>query len=270
MAIITISRGSYSKGKEVAEGVAARLDYRCMSREILLDASERFSVPEVRLLHAMHDGPSVLERFGHGTASYIAYVRSALLDAVRKDDVVYHGLAGHILLSEIGSVLRVRIIADLETRISMVSERENIGRSEARKMISRIDQERRKWSRRLYGVNPWDPSLYDLVISIDKIGVQGAVDLICQAAAQEPFVLSDGAKREIEDLALAVSVESHLLDADQNVHVTSEYGNVLVYTTETGLGAGRFEEKVRWLASNIEGINNIEVRTRPGRTSSDA
>jgi hypothetical protein len=270
MAIITISRGSYSKGKEVAEGVAARLGYRCISREVLLDASERFSVPEVRLLHAMHDGPSVLERFGHGTASYIAYVCSALLDAVRNDDVVYHGLAGHILLSGIDCVFRVRIIADLQTRISVVSERENVGRSEARRMISRIDQERRKWSRRLYGVNPWDPSLYDLVISIDKIGVRGAVDLICQTAAQEPFVLSDRARREIEDLALAASVKSHLLDIDQNVQVISEYGNVLVYTTEANLGSGRFEEKVGWLSGNIEGINNIEVRTRTGRTSSDA
>lgn len=270
MAIITISRGSYSKGKEVAEGVATRLGYRCISREVLLEASKRFSVPEVRLLHAMHDGPSVLERFGHGTASYIAYVQSALLDSVRKDNAVYHGLAGHILLKEIESVLRVRIIADLQIRISVLGERENVGRSEARKMISRIDQERRKWSRRLHGVNPWDPSLYDLVISIDKIGVQGAVDLICQTAAQEPFVLSDTARREIEDLALAVSVKSHLLEIDQNVNVTSEYGNVLVYTKVTNLGSGRLAEKAEWLAGNIEGINNIEIHTRPGRTSSDA
>jgi hypothetical protein len=137
-------------------------------------------------------------------------------------------------------------------------------------MISRVDQERRKWSRRLHGVNPWDPSLYDLVISIDTIGVQGAVDLICQTAAQRPFVLSDTARREIEDLALAASVRSHLLEVDQNVHVTSEYGNVLVYTKVTDLGSGRLEEKVGWLAGNIEGINNIEIHTRPGRTSSDA
>ena len=32
----------------------------------------------------------------------------------------------------------------------------------------------------------------------------------------------------------------------------------------------RLEEKVRWLARNVEGINNIEVRTGPGRTPSDA
>ena len=38
MAIITISRGSFSKGKEVAEKVAKILGYQCISREILLEA----------------------------------------------------------------------------------------------------------------------------------------------------------------------------------------------------------------------------------------
>ncbi|MEE4263965.1 MAG: cytidylate kinase family protein [Desulfobacteraceae bacterium] len=46
MAVITISRGSYSKGKEVADKVAAWLGFRCLclGREVLLDASERRNI----------------------------------------------------------------------------------------------------------------------------------------------------------------------------------------------------------------------------------
>jgi hypothetical protein len=40
MAIITISRGSYYRGREVAEKLAAKLGYECISREILLEASQ--------------------------------------------------------------------------------------------------------------------------------------------------------------------------------------------------------------------------------------
>ena len=36
MAVITISRGSYSRGKEIAEKVAAKLGYTCISRDLLL------------------------------------------------------------------------------------------------------------------------------------------------------------------------------------------------------------------------------------------
>jgi cytidylate kinase len=269
MPIITISRGSYSMGKEVAESVAERLGYTCISREVLLAASKRFSVPEVKLLHAIHNAPTLLEKFGHNTTSYQVYIQAALLDHVRHDNVVYHGLAGHILLKDIDAVLRVRLLADLETRVSVVSKRQKLTRKDATALILRIDRERRAWTRKLHGADPLDSSLYDLVISIEKIGVPGASDLICRAVAHGPFELNETVKRKIDNLSLACGVKSHLLDIDDTVKVSAQYGNVLVHTKATDLGAGRFEEKVRWIQENVEGINNIEVRTSAAKLRSD-
>ncbi|MBP9598542.1 MAG: cytidylate kinase family protein, partial [Desulfobacter sp.] len=73
MSVITISRGSYSRGKEVAEKVASELGYECISRDILLEASEEFNIPEIRLIRALHDAPSVLERYTHGRDRYVSY-----------------------------------------------------------------------------------------------------------------------------------------------------------------------------------------------------
>jgi len=44
MGVITISRGSYSKGKEIAEKLAQYLGYECISREILLETSDHFNM----------------------------------------------------------------------------------------------------------------------------------------------------------------------------------------------------------------------------------
>ena len=118
MSIITISRGSYSRGKEVAEKVAAKLGYECISRDILLEASEQFNIPEIKLVRAIHDAPSILERFTYGKERYVAYLKAALMKHVQKDNVVYHGLAGHYLLQDVPHVLKVRIVADLEDRIA--------------------------------------------------------------------------------------------------------------------------------------------------------
>ena len=82
MAIITISRGSYSKGKEVAEKVAARLGYQCLSREVILDASDRYHIPEIKLIKAIHDAPSILERIGQSKARFIAYYQRTQCSAV--------------------------------------------------------------------------------------------------------------------------------------------------------------------------------------------
>ena len=113
MAIITISRGPYSKGKEVAEKVAEQLGYECLSREVILDASGQRHIPEIKMIKAIHDAPTILERFNHSKQTFIACYQSALARHVRKDNVVYHGLAGHLLLTGVPHVFKVRIIADL-------------------------------------------------------------------------------------------------------------------------------------------------------------
>ena len=150
MAIITISRGSFSKGKEVAEGVALRLGYTCISRDLLLEASSQFNVPEIKLIRALHDAPSILDRFTRGKERYLAYFAMALLERVQRDNVVYHGLAGHFYLMGVNHVLRVRVLADLADRVELEMKRENISREEALHIIKKDDEERRQWSMRLF------------------------------------------------------------------------------------------------------------------------
>ena len=84
--------------------------------EVLLEASEQFRIPEIKLIRAIQDAPSMFDRFTYGKERYIAYIRFALLKCVQKDNVVYHGLAGYFFLQEIPHVLKVRVIADLEDR----------------------------------------------------------------------------------------------------------------------------------------------------------
>jgi cytidylate kinase len=259
MAIITISRGSYSKGKEVAEKVAARLGYECISREVILDASDRFHIPEVKLIRAIHDAPSILDRFSHGKQTFIAYDRSALTRRVQKDNVVYHGLAGHLLLKGVPHVLKVRIIAELADRVASEMKREGITEQEARSVILRDDQERRKWTQSLYNADPWDSSLYDLVVRIHKLTVDNAVDFICQAASMEQFKATRESQQKMDDLALACEVKAALVDQYFDVAVTSEFGNVLIYTKAGDRLAHKLGERVKTLSQEIEGINNLEV-----------
>jgi len=261
MAVITISRGSYSKGKEVAEKAAARLGYRCLSREVILDASENYHIPEIKMRKAIHDAPSVLERFGHGKARFITYYQSALARDVQKGNVVYHGLAGHLLLKGIPHVLKVRIIADLDERVREEMERERIPKQEALRLILRDDQERRKWTQSLYGIDPGDSALYDFVIHIHKLTVADAVDFICQAANLPQFRTTKESQRKMDDLALASQIKAALVHDDPDIVVKSEYGNILIYTKADDRLSHKLEEKAKNLCYHIEGINNVEVHT---------
>ncbi len=260
MAIITISRGSYSMGVIVAEKVAQRLGYAVISRDLLLDASDRFHIPEFKLIRAIHDAPGILERFSHTKQAYLAYIRSALTERVCSDNVVYHGLAGHILLKNIEGVLRVRITADMSYRASREMQREGISEQEARAILEKDDQQRRKWTKSLHGADPWDSSLYDLVIRIDRFKVDDAVDFICQAAESEAFRTTEKSLEKIRDLALACRVKAELVDEFHNIGVTCQYGNVIVYTKDKGRGA-KLHKQIEAVRKTVDGIYNLEIHS---------
>ncbi len=207
MAIITISRGSYSRAKEVAEKLAHKLGYECISREILLEASEEFNIPEIKLIRAINDAPSILEQFTHGKERYLAFIRAALLKHVQKDNVVYHGIGGNFLLQGIPHVLHVRIVADLEDRVADEMKREGIAAAEARELITKDDAERRNWALHLYGADPWDPMLYDLVIHLRAITVDMAVSLICNVLEFPDFQTTPQSQQLMDNLALLARLQ---------------------------------------------------------------
>jgi cytidylate kinase len=211
MPIITISRGSYNKGKVVAERVAQKLGFECISRDIILETSEEFNVPEIKLIRAIHDAPGILDRLSHDKDIYTAYIQTALLKHFSKDNIVYHGLSGHFFVKDISHALKVRIIADLEDRVRLEMEREGISRAEALHLLKRDDEERRRWSQYLYGIDTWNSSLYDLVLSIHKVNVDDAVEIICHTAGLEEFQATLESKKAMEALVRTAKIKATYL-----------------------------------------------------------
>lgn len=227
MGIITISRGCYSHGKEIAENIAHLLGYECVDNKFLLGASEYFNIPEVQLMKTIQDPPSLFERLTHGRDTFMAYIRAALLERIKKDNIVYHGYAGHLLLSDVSWVFKVRVQAQMPERIQMISRLKNFSRKEAIRRIKEEDRQRSKWTRAIYKEDLDDPHLYDLVVQIGPMSVAEACDIICNAAASPAYRVGDAHRRQIEDLAVASHVEA-LLQAYNPVEVISEGGNVRI------------------------------------------
>ena len=253
MSIITISRGSYTRGKEVAEKLAQTLGYQCLSRDILLEASELYNIPEIKLVRAIHDAPSILERFTYSREPYVAYIRAALLHQVQKDNVVYHGLAGHFLLKGVPHVLKVRIIADLEDRVKEEMKRENISAEEARRILRKDDEERRKWSKHVYGIDTWDPSLYDLVIKIKCITVDGAVDIIKCALKGPCFQTTPEGQKLVDEMSLAARIEAALIEDIPSIQVEAKEAEVFIYLKRDLCKDKELISRIKRLASKVAG-----------------
>ena len=260
MAVITISRGSYSRGKEIAEKVAAKLGYQCISRDLLLEVSKDYNIPEIKLVHAIHDAPGILKRLSRKDKKYIAYIKSALLNHLKADNIVYHGLAGHFFVKDVPHALKVRILADMGDRVRLEMERKDIKADEARRILEKDDEERRKWSQRLYGIDTADPSLYDLVFHIKQLTVDDAVDMICDCASKEQFKTTSESLRMIEDLALSAALEKALIDVWTDVTVCVDNHIAHIETQAPVRVEERLIKEIREVALGFEDISDVRIK----------
>lgn len=261
MPIITISRGSYSHGKEVAEKVAVKLGYECIGRDILVAASKEFDVDEIKLVRAVGNAPSFLDKLSYGKQRYIAYIRAALLARLKHDNAVYHGLAGQFFVRDVSHALKVRIIADIEERVRLVMARDNVSDKVAHRFIKRIDNERRKWSQQLYGVDTFDPSLYDMVLHIGaaKLTADDAAEIICCTSRLARLQATEESRLTIEDDALAAAVKAVLVKHYPNADITAQDGVVFVTAKATAAEAPMVSKEIEQAAKGVPGVKDVRV-----------
>ncbi|GAB6906218.1 Response regulator receiver protein [Desulfosarcina cetonica] len=263
MSIVTISRGSYSRGKDVAEKLAQALGYECISREIILEASELFNIPELKLSRAIHDAPTILDRFTSGKERFVAFFRAALLTHLQRDNVVFHGLASHFFLQGIPHVLKIRISADLEDRVHEEMQHEGITADEARTMLMNDDAERRKWSMHLFGEDSWNPLLYDMILHLQNMQVDDAVAIILNALSLPCFQSTPNSRQQLDDLALAARVEAALVKDYPRVTADAATGDVFVNVRGSLVDEQSITEKVRRLVEKVADVESLQVNVVP-------
>jgi len=262
MPIITISRGSYYHGKSISDKLAKRLGYPCLSRDQIIENLEEFHLPEIKLLRGLSDAFSVLDRFSHGKQRFIAAIRSAILQHFVSGNVVYHGLVGHHFVRDISHVLKVRIIADTDARVSDEMARENISEEKARYILKKDDEERRKWAMFLYGIDINNPETYNLIIRIGHLSEDEAVDIIANAVALPSFQETSESRAALIDSAMNALVCRKLFDFPNSV-VTAKKGRVKISLKVPENQQSVIQERIGHALAGIEGLEKFEVQFEP-------
>ena len=263
MSIITISRGTFSGGSELAGCLHRQLGYSLVSREIVAEAAQTYGVSETRLLDALERRPGLLGRFMHDRRRYLAFVRVALCERASRDNMVYHGHAGHFLLAGVRHVIRVRLIAPMAVRMTKLRERKGLEGQEAMAYIERVDGERAKWTEFLYGADWQDPGLYDLTINLAHIDIEGACQAVVGLTSRPVFQADDASRQAMADLLLASRVAATLAadpeTANAEVDVRAKAGHVEI---EGKLADPMLVQKVNDRARAVDGVVAIRYGTR--------
>ncbi|MBF0201587.1 MAG: cytidylate kinase-like family protein [Desulfamplus sp.] len=262
MPIVTISRGSYNRGKAVAEKLAEKMGYTCISRDEVIENLDEFQLEEIKLVRGIKDAFYVLDRFPNGKKRYIAAIRGAILSKFMAGNVVYHGLAGHHFVRNVSHVLKVRIVADTGTRVAEEMERAGISGEKARYILKKDDEERRKWSMYLYGIDIMDVELYNLVIRIGHISEDDAVNIIANAVNSPSFQETVESRGRLADMAISSAVTYALFDFP-SASVSAHDGHVKVVVKVPEEQSGAIRDRIEEKLSRIEGVKGHTILIDP-------
>jgi hypothetical protein len=273
VSVIAISRGSLHAAKKLAEGLKARLGYDIISREEVIDAAKPFGIQETGLgdkdIMESHP-PGYWDEHSSKRTHYLTCFKTALLDYAVQGSMIYHGNLAHILLNEVPFVLRVRINAPLLNRVKPLMESENISKDVAIERIKDMDRRRRLWTQFLYDAEVVDPIFFDLILNLERISLDDAIEMVAAEVSKEPFQPTEESVQTLRDLRLASIVKCRLMSSsttkglDLSVDADASDGSVLVTGTLPPDASRTREADIQSVLSGLESVSSVEVRVKFG------
>jgi cytidylate kinase len=181
MGIITVSRLHGSGGTYFARELAKRLDYAFVDRTSI-NTECRESDKHVSVFGIGGDiMPGVYEKMQELMVNpdyHKISLVACILDRARENNVVFTGMGCGVVLAGMENTINMRIVRRLEERVSEIARVKNIGYDDAFDLVERMDEGKREFITRYYGVDVGDPSLYHAVINASHIPLEDAIDII--------------------------------------------------------------------------------------------
>jgi cytidylate kinase len=245
MSIITISHEAFGCGRAVAERVAAILGYRCISREVLIEASQRYGIAEAKFSELLEEKPhhwwaSWLEGFG----VYRDVLQAAVCEYAERGNLVYHGRAGQELFPGIRHVLNVFVNTPMESRIRQAQTHKGLSQEGAREYLEELDRIRGRRLKELFHIDWRDPTRYDFVLNTSRITVETAAKVIAEVSQREEYRPTEESLQAIKDLTVNARVQAVLSTSPDirisNLELQTKRGEVYVSGILLGANLERF------------------------------
>ena len=201
--VITINRELGSGGRTVGRKLAEKLGVEFYDKAVIKALQEKYqlSVEEIEKLKGQEQGwwADFKRRLGV-SADDVKYIlanpdngremletedifraETEILKAIAKDEsCVIAGRSGFYIFREHPNHLSIFIQASMLSRVARVAQEQNMSRSEARMTIEKIDKMRENYIQDQTGLSRYDTRNYQLVLSMDELTEDAAVDVILE------------------------------------------------------------------------------------------
>jgi len=267
MFFITFSRKMGTNGTETARQVANKLGYKFYDTEAIENAAREMGFLE-NIKEIDEKAPSLFQRlFSHKPTIGLDRLNSVIYELAKGGDAVFLGRGSHILLRAFNCALHVRVTASVEKRVQNLIER-GFRREAALKAIEQTDHERGSFIKYAFGVDWENPGLYDVILNMDKLTVQLAINTVIQMARSEDIkACSIDSMKSIEMMGLKNRAEAALIEAGLTYGPAGAYVSVIVDEPGKVRLLGAVDDKATKtraenLLKTLKGVGSVENQIR--------
>ena len=262
MSTITIFSGTFCKEDAVIQKVLDHTGYRLITdKDLVAEANRPSGMSEGKIMRAFFAKASVFNKFTHEKERSIAHIRYALAESLLSDNLLVSGFTGHLIPRKISHVLRICLIADMKSRISVAVKENGFTEKEAVRQIHRQDEDRSAWVDVVTGSSdPWDTSLYDMIIPTDKIDIGSVPSLVMEHLEKDILKATDESQELVQDFLLGASVAVALAKEGHDVDVSAKRGSVTLSINKHVLMLSRLEEELKSIADKVPGVKAVETK----------
>lgn len=264
MSVVTIAHAAYSGGNAIAEKVASELGYRSVDREVLIEASKQYGIPEAKYTEVLETQGHWWERWRESLRLYRITLQAAMCEMAHGGKLVYHGRAGQQLLPGIRHVLKVLIVAPMDYRIQQVRAQQGMDVENARQYLRELDRVRGRRFRAVFNEDWLDPVGYDLVLNGATFNAEAATWLITNTVRRPEFQPTPESIKAFEDLTTTAKVQAALITSPKTrnvvLNVKSDAGRVAI----SGILADPdLEKEIVQIAKGVPGVSEVITDIEP-------
>jgi len=262
MSIIAAFTETYCREEPAIREIIQRTGFKYLTdADIVAKASCLSGFSESKIQKAFGIRTPFFNQLTHEKELSIAYLKLALAETLRDDNIFINGFTSLFIPSSIADVLRICIISDMKSR-GLKALESGISERKAFKILQKDDKDRIAWARDILGKDdPWDSSLYDMVLHTNKITSEEIGDLIAGTIGGVAFMRTLYAQKVIGDFVLASQVEVAAIKKG-HCHVAAEAdaGAVTLTINKNVLMLKRLENSLQYEAKKISGVTSVTTK----------
>ena len=192
--VITINRELGSGGRTVGRKLAEKLGVEYYDKAVIKALEERYnlSAEEIEKLKGQElgwwaefkrkmtfsDTEYNLNQTGIETEAVFRAETEILRAIAKNESCIIAGRSGCYVFRDHPNHLSILIQASMIHRVARVSREQNMSEEEARTVIDKVDKMRENYVREFTGSSRYDTRNYQLVLSMDELTEDAAVDII--------------------------------------------------------------------------------------------